>query len=88
MSWFGPPWPSAERRAEVCKFDEDSIPVPVTSYCIGCGNRFTPTDRGVRVSAFGSPTGVSYHDYHLKCFLAETLGERLAQEAIAEMEKQ
>jgi hypothetical protein len=88
VKWFGEPWPSDHHRAEVCRFDEERIEIPMDGEtCPTCMYDFGPYDRGVQVPVLGSTNGTERADYHLKCFLEEVLGPELANQVIEEMER-
>lgn len=80
--WFGEPWPSRDRRAPICEDDESSIAAPAGEVCTHCAQVLTGADRGVAVPYLErDDLAPATHGYwHLRCFLAEVCGEKLADE--------
>lgn len=74
MDWFGEPWPSAARRAEVCANDEYRQPIPIGIPCIVCGGKFTPESQGVLIPMLTELD--SWAAYHLACFIAMIHGKK------------
>jgi hypothetical protein len=80
--WFGAPWPSAKTPAPVCADPRLRIENPRESFCTHCGRLLHGDDQGVRLTALGAPWFVYYH---AKCFLAEVIGEGLADQIWAQV---
>lgn len=78
MKWFGEPWPRPDLRAPVCEDDADRMLVPAGYACTFCGDAIEATDRGVAVPFL--PGNAAPYDvyYHARCFLAEVIGEPMA----------
>lgn len=74
MNWFGEPWPSADKRAEVCSNDEYHRDVPVGIPCWLCGVEFVAEDQGVLIPMALDRDGWSAS--HITCFLDMVLGKK------------
>lgn len=84
--WFGDPWPSAERRADVCDDDANRVPVPVGEPCAQCHVLIQDTDRGVVLPGLDEDHEPYESYWHLRCLLMTTLGEPMADTVLARME--
>jgi hypothetical protein len=49
--WFGEPWPTPDRRAEVCADDALRIDTPVGEMCVECDEAVVAGDRGYRMAS-------------------------------------
>lgn len=80
MKWFGEPWPRANFRAGVCADDNDRVETPIGILCARCTWQIKPDDRGVEIPVLGTANVNAVAVYHIHCFLAEVVGERMAAE--------
>lgn len=74
MEWFGEPWPSSDRRAEICSDDAYHRDVPVGIPCFVCNVDFVQADQGVLIPMALDRDG--WTASHLSCFIGMILGKK------------
>lgn len=86
VHWFGPQWPSPEQPAGVCEDLKLRVSFAVTTRCEGCAQRLREGDQGVRLGSAVGPPWFVY--FHIRCFLAQVLGDAVAELVWAESLRQ
>lgn len=80
MSWWGDPWPSAEKPYPICSIPADQVAFPPPgSHCALCGYEIKPGDAGSTTTvvwpAESVPASVGYA--HKECSLRGALGNHI-----------